>query len=88
MSDLGPQDPVLALHTIQKELELYDAHLLKKPQMIAATKMDVVAQDKLDLLEEHCRAEGLPSMRISAATGQGLPELKRALARLVGIAEG
>ena len=65
--DLGNQDAELALekfHDINKELASYDPELLKRPQIVVATKMDLPeAQEHLDefkkLLEAHDEQEAV-----------------------------
>ena len=72
----GP-DPVTAYRVIRKELKLYSAELAKKRQIVAANKMDVTeAAENVRAFKRAVRAQVLP---ISAATGQGLKELLRAL---------
>ena len=36
------RDPVEDIHTINEELEAYNPELLKRPQVIAANKMDAI----------------------------------------------
>lgn len=60
-------------HILQKELELFNPDLAKRPFLIAANKMDVPGA------EENCQAlqakYGDLVYKISAATGQGVTEL-------------
>jgi GTP-binding protein len=72
----GP-DPVAAYRVIRKELKLYSEELAKKRQIVAANKMDVTeAADNVRAFKRAVRAKVFP---ISAATGEGLRELLRAL---------
>jgi GTP-binding protein len=82
VSGMGPDDPVQAIASVNQELELYDPSLLSKPQLIVASKMDAVEKDRLEQLECHCFEKGLTLHKISAVTGEGIEELKRALLRL------
>jgi len=41
MSDLGDADPVHALRTLKKEIELFDSSLLEKPSIIIGSKADL-----------------------------------------------
>jgi len=41
MSDLGDVDPIHALRTLKRELELFDPGLLKKPSIIVGSKTDL-----------------------------------------------
>ena len=58
------------------ELEQYDPKLLKKPQIVAANKTDIVTdQDKYDEFMEYMKDQGRKVFPISAATGKGITEL-------------
>lgn len=81
-------DPVDSVHTIMQELELYDAALLQKPQIIAASKIDAAETERLERLRSYCLDEGLPFSQISAASGEGLPDLKQAIAKRLGEEQG
>lgn len=74
MARTEERDPVADYHIIQKELAAYDESLLRRPQVIAANKMDVPqAQQYLAAFREQ-----LPQLEvfpISAATSAGLSEL-------------
>jgi len=82
VSGMGPDDPVQAMASVNQELELYESFLLDKPQLIVASKMDAVEKEKLEELERHCSENGCHLHKISAVTGEGIEELKRALSRL------
>ena len=70
------RDPVEDYRKIMAELEQYDPKLLKKPQIVAANKMDIVTdQDKLDEFMKLMEEEGRKVFPISAATRQGITEL-------------
>jgi len=65
---------------VLQEVQAWDPSLMERPQLVAATKRDVVAQpDPLAELCEMAARRGLRVLPVSAATGQGLLELKRAL---------
>lgn len=58
--------------------------------VVALTKVDLVEPEWLDLMEEEVRGalsgtflEGAPMVRVSAVTGQGIPELAQALDRVL-----
>lgn len=79
MAPVSGPDPVTAYRTIRNELKLYSKDLAAKRQVIAANKMDVTeAQGNLATFKRKVRARVFP---ISAATGNGLKELLRALAK-------
>ncbi|RPJ87623.1 MAG: GTPase ObgE [Acidobacteria bacterium] len=76
VSDLGDPDPVHAYETICHELELYSPELTRKKQIVVASKMDAVNPDKRARLADFCLSHGFLFNEISAATGQGIRELK------------
>nr|MCR4955874.1 Obg family GTPase CgtA [Lachnospiraceae bacterium] len=72
------RDPLEDIKTIRRELEVYNPDLLKKPQVIAANKMDAVYGDTNEIVEA-LKTEFLPLgievFPISAVSGQGVKEL-------------
>ena len=82
-SGASGRDPAEDLLAVREEVRRWDPSLLERPQLVAATKRDtVVAPDPLPVLEREAARLGLEVLPISALTGQGLPELKRALLSL------
>lgn len=79
----GPDDPARALVAINRELELYSPNLMEKPQLIAASKMDVADPARLSVLVNHCSANRLRLVQISAVAGSGLSDLIDLMARHV-----
>ena len=72
------RDPVADIRAINKELEAYNPELLKKPQVIAANKIDAIYGDENDVIQtlrEEFESEGIKVFPISAVSGQGLKEL-------------
>ncbi|MBR1860377.1 MAG: GTPase ObgE [Lachnospiraceae bacterium] len=78
------RDPVSDIKAINAELEKYNADIAKRPQIIAANKIDVLGEDGADNLkrirEEFEDSLGIPVYEISAVTGQGVKELLYAIA--------
>lgn len=72
------RDPIADIKAIHKELAAYDEGILKKPQVIAANKMDAVYGDENEIIQA-LRAEfekdGIEIFPISAVSGKGLREL-------------
>ncbi len=68
--------------TVERELELYGAGLVDKPRVIAVSKADAVA-DAQDAVAALAEGSGREVMLVSAATGQGVTEVLRALAQVV-----
>lgn len=79
---LEGRDPLAAYDAIRKELGAYGAALTERAEIVALSKVDLIAERALlgpveAALRERCRAVH----RISAATGEGLPELIGEVAR-------
>ncbi len=84
VSEMATEDPVLSFEVIRKELSFYQVDLVKKPFLVAATKIDVAGEGaKADRLRQYCRARKVKFFSISAATGRGIPDLVREMSRRV-----
>jgi GTP-binding protein len=84
VSEFSGRDPVEDHRVILEELGGYSEGLLGKPMLVAANKIDACQEpDRVAALEAFCRKEDVPLFRISAATGEGLDELRRTLAARV-----
>ncbi|MCI8674116.1 MAG: GTPase ObgE [Lachnospiraceae bacterium] len=82
------RDPIADIKAINKELEAYNPELMKRPQVIAANKMDAVFQapgepDPLERLKNEFEPKGIRVFPISAVSGQGLQELLYFVAELL-----
>jgi GTP-binding protein len=85
-SGTSGRDPVADLRLVREEVARWDASLLERPQLVAASKRDVAAtgaDDPLPSLQAEALRLGMEIIPVSAVRGDGLVELKRALARLV-----
>lgn len=70
------RDPIEDYKKINAELEKFNPYLLKKPQIIAANKMDIVQdEDKLNEFMDFMKKEGRKVFPISAVTREGIKEL-------------
>jgi GTP-binding protein len=79
VSSLSGRDPVADMDVIRRELELFDAGLAAKPQLVAANKIDALDdEDRARAVERRARELQLPFFRISGVTGEGVPELLEA----------
>jgi GTP-binding protein len=88
----GRPDPVEDFKVINNELASFEnkagQHLLEaKPMIVVATKIDAANPDKLKKLTTYAKRRKLEFHAVSAVTGQGIEELKWALARRVRPAE-
>ena len=71
--------PADDLDVLRRELAQFDADLARKPQLVAANKMDAATDESLVAgLEARAAALSLPFFRISAVAGTGLPPLLEA----------
>ncbi|HSZ16650.1 MAG TPA: GTPase ObgE [Terracidiphilus sp.] len=77
----GRPDPVEDFKAINNELTSFGNGLDEKPMIVAATKIDAANPDKLKKLAAHAKRRKLEFHAISAVTGQGIDELKWALAK-------
>ena len=72
------RDPVEDIKTINKELEAYNADMLKRPQLIAANKIDAIYDEEdsnITRIKEEFEPQGIKVFPISAVSGKGLKEL-------------
>jgi GTPase len=80
VSSMSGREPADDLEVIRRELGLFQADMLGRPQLVAANKMDALDDpDRLERLRERAATLGLPLMTISAVTGEGVPALLEAV---------
>jgi GTPase len=77
----GRPDPVEDFKVINSELARFGHGLDEKPMIVVATKIDAANPEKLKKLSTYIRRRKLEFHAISAVTGQGIDELKWALAK-------
>jgi GTP-binding protein len=76
----GRPDPVEDFKVINAELDSFGHGLAEKPMIIVASKIDAANPDKLKKLTTYAKRRKLEFFPISAVTGEGIEELKWALA--------
>lgn len=72
------RDPIDDIHKINKELEAYNPEIAKRPQVIAANKIDAIYQedeDPVEAIRKEFEPKGIRVFAISAVSGQGVREL-------------
>lgn len=73
------RDPVEDIYAINKELEKYNEDISKRPQVIAANKIDAIYddgnEDPIERLKKEFEPKGIKIFPISAVSGEGLKEL-------------
>lgn len=73
------RDPVADFWVILNELKEFSSAVAAKPMLMVASRSDAAGAGKrLQALREFCRERGETLYEISAVTGQGLDDLKRA----------
>jgi len=82
--DGSAADPARAYRTIRRELAEYGHGLEDRPELVTLNKADAMTpQARISRVRALSRAAGKPVMLISGATGEGVPELLRALADMI-----
>ena len=79
MVDVSSPDPEGDLEVLRGELEHFSPALLKKPWLLAATKIDAIPKEERAIT----RIGGLEAIPISSVSGEGLPGLLHALGEIV-----
>jgi GTP-binding protein len=79
----GRPDPVEDFKVICAELESFGHGLDEKPMIVVASKIDAANPEKLKKLAASMKRRKLEFFPVSAVTGEGIEELKWALARHV-----
>jgi GTPase len=82
----GRPDPVADFKVINEELASFENNagghpLADKPMIVVATKIDAANPEKLKKLSAHVKRRKLEFHAISAVTGEGIDELKWAMAK-------
>ncbi len=79
MVDISSPDPESDLAVLRSELEHFSPAMLKKPSMLAATKIDAIPQEDRTIK----RIGDLEVLPISSVSGEGLPGLLHRLGDMV-----
>ena len=79
--DATGDDPVDAYRIVRGEVEAYGAGLDEKREVLALSKADAVPKDEMKKIARALKkAAGVTPLIVSAATGEGVQEVLRALA--------
>jgi GTP-binding protein len=84
VSGASGRHPVDDLDTVRKELELFQPAFAARPQIVVANKIDALDPEHeaaADALEKRAAQLHLPFLRVSGASGAGVPELLEAMWR-------
>lgn len=72
------RDPIEDIYTINRELDAYNPDIAKRPQVIAANKIDAIydrEDSALNAIKAEFEPKGIPVYPISAVSGEGVREL-------------
>ena len=72
------RDPIDDIYKINRELEAYNPEIAKRPQVIAANKIDAIYDETdspVELLKMEFEPQGVKVFPISAVSGEGVREL-------------
>ena len=74
------RDPIEDIYAINKELEAYNPDIAKRPQVIAANKIDAIYDDgesenPIEKIKNEFEPQGIKVFPISAVSGQNLKDL-------------
>ena len=79
--DATLDDPAEAYEIVRGEVEAYGAGLTEKPEIVALSKADAVPKDEMkNKVRAVKKVAGLSPFVVSAASGEGVTEVLRALA--------
>lgn len=72
------RDPIADIYAINKELDAYNPDIAKRPQVIAANKIDAISDPEdrsVDAIKAEFEPKGVRVYPISAVSGEGVKEL-------------
>ena len=80
VSEASGRDPVSDFDIVMGELKSFSEAMSAKPMIVVATKLDA-AQDpaRIKALQKAAKKRGLPFLKISSVTGEGIDTLKKAM---------
>jgi GTPase len=82
--DATTDDVVAAYRIVRGELEAYGGGLDEKPEIVALSKAELVPEDELDQKKgQLARAAGSAPLLLSSATGKGVTDALRLMARTI-----
>jgi len=82
--DGSSASPAEDMIRVNSELSLFDSALAKKPQLVVVNKIDLPqVQARLGEIKEAFSSAGTTTLFISAATGEGVPELMAEIMKML-----
>jgi GTP-binding protein len=83
ISGMTGRDPLQDFEVLQRELELYNPDLLRRPMLVALNKADVAPSELKARVQNALSEKSYPVHILSAATGEGVQRLVYHLAELL-----
>jgi GTP-binding protein len=81
---ITPQDPLADWLNVNRELEMFDAALARKPQILVANKIDLrAARENVNVLKLSLVSRPVPFCAVSAVSGEGVSELRTLIERML-----
>ena len=77
----GDTGATVDLETVERELEAFNPELMQRARLIVGSKLDAATDERREELRRAAAERGLPYLEISAATGDGVPQLIREMSR-------
>jgi GTP-binding protein len=89
VSPYSGRDPVEDYRIVMEELAAYNPDLVKRPQVVAANKIDLRGENKerLDAVKKLAARKKLPFLAISAMKEVGLKQLVAAMSKALASVE-
>ncbi len=75
VSGVEGRDPIEDFEKINRELSVFSEELAESPQIVAANKCDIAAEEQIAAFKKYTEEKGFEFYPISAATGEGTKEL-------------
>ena len=84
VSDFSGRDPGRDFDVIMRELGQFNEEFLKKPMIVAASKIDACQDEsRIAAVRVKAKEHGLPFLAISSVTGAGIEELRHAMSTAI-----
>jgi GTP-binding protein len=77
----GDTSATADLETVERELAAFNPGLMQRARLIVGSKLDAATDERREELRRAAAERGLSYLEISAATGEGVPQLIRDMSR-------
>ncbi len=86
-AEIGARMALDAYQLVRQELSAYSETITRKPEIVVLSKIDLLSPTAREIFERTFRDEKIETIAISAQTGEGLEDLRRAIADALRKAE-